>query len=132
MTSKEKFLKIKKGFEEENLKKQEFLKQRTVDGTISLGIQSIIEMQGSENKLKTLQKQMGELSQLVSQEEREEAGYSVFGTSRNEEGKFVKEIRNVPYSLKDEYNEKFNIMDRISLPDISEIDKFLQEHNKNF
>jgi len=61
MTSKEKFLKIKKDFEEETLKKQEFLKQRTIDGKVSVDIQSIIEIQGSENKLKTLQKQMGEL-----------------------------------------------------------------------
>ena len=95
------------------------------DGEVKLTINDAIQLQGNKLKIDSINKQIGELTQIVLKEEREEYGYTVFGLNENRDT----EARVIPYSLKEKYDSTFNILESTSFPNISDIERFLNENN---
>lgn len=125
MTNKEKLIQLKNNLQELLAFQNEIMRTTLNDGEVKLTINDAIQLQGNKLKIDSINKQIGELTQIVLKEEREEYGYTVFGLNENRDT----EARVIPYSLKEKYDSTFNILESTSFPNISDIERFLNENN---
>lgn len=94
---------------------------------IKFDLESTLKLQGIDLKIKSLREQIGEISQIVTQEEHEQYGYTVFGITVDD-GITTTVSKVIPYSLKEKYMEEFNVLNSPSLPNILLIEKFLEKN----
>lgn len=128
MTNKEKLSQLKIELEQLKLSQLETMKLNPDSNEIRLSVENIIQLQGINYKINSTIKQISELSEIVRKEEREEYGYTVFGKTYDD-GKIISVLKIIPYSLKEKYLNEFDILNSTTIPDISDIERFLNENN---
>lgn len=129
MTNKERLNELKSEMDLIIIEREQLLSSNTKeDNTISLDIETLIKLKGFELKTNSIREQIGELSQIIHQEERELNGYNVFGVMEGEDGKFNKVSKVIPYHLKEKYLEEFDVVNSTELPHITKIETFLNDN----
>lgn len=128
MTNKEKLSQLKIELEQLKLSQLETMKLNPDSNEIKLSVENIIQLQGINDKINSTIKQISELSEIVRKEEREEYGYTVFGKTYDDDGKIISVLKIIPYSLKEKYLTEFDILNSATIPDISDIERFLNEN----
>lgn len=128
MTNKEKLSQLKIELEQLKLSQLETMKLNPDSNEIKLSVENIIQLQGINDKISSTTKQISELSEIVRKEEREEYGYTVFGKTYDDDGKIISVLKIIPYSLKEKYLTEFDILNSATIPDISDIERFLNEN----
>lgn len=128
MTNKEKITEYFKQLKEVTDERTSFYESITNEkGEICLTAESIPKIQNIDNKIKEIQQKVGEISLLIAEEERETAGYTVFGNEINSEGLYEMSSRVIPIKLKEKFIKEFDIMNATNLPEIKLIDEFLEK-----
>lgn len=129
MTNKEKLSQLKIELEQLKLSQLETMKLNPGSNEIGLSVEKIIQLQGINYKIISTTNQISELSEIVRKEEREVYGYTVFGKTYDDDGKIISVLKIIPYSLKEKYLTEFDILNSATIPDISDIERFLNENN---
>lgn len=127
--NKEKLNELKSELEECISERKELINLRTTEGeVISLDVDSVIKLKGLELKMNSIREQIGKLIKIVSEEERISYGYTAFGRTMDNEGKYSTVSKVIPYHLKEKFLEEFDVLNSPSLPLMLDIEKFLENN----
>ena len=129
MSNKEKLNELKSQLLELNEERSKIMSPNE-NGVVYMTINEIIVLKGLELKIKKVSEDISALLPIISQEEREASGYTVFGKYINEEGKYVMDSRVIPYHLKEKFQNEFDISNSPTFPSMSDIDNFLEVNVK--
>jgi len=127
MTNKEKQKKLLSEIEELIDEKDAILNSNiNEDGTrVIVNFENTIKLQGLNMKIKSVTEQIAELSEIIYNEDRMIAGYTVFCNSIDEDEKYVLCSRIIPFHLKEKFINEFNVLNSTMLPNISSVEQFL-------
>lgn len=127
MSNKEKLKQLR-------LQLEELIKERNEimtpggDNIITITIESASKLEAIKEKMDDSRKLISELTQIISNEERSVARYTVFGKYTDENGIIAMDSRAIPHDLKEKFLNEFDIANSLDFPTIFDIDKFLEDN----
>lgn len=121
---------VKNKIDELNDERNLILKSDSDYGMVRITYEDISKLREIDDEINKLVKRLGVLNGELSEQIREDEGYTVFGVKRDHEGILTTECRVIDVSLKEKYDNKFKPMTSPTLPNIIEIDYFIGENSK--